>query len=318
VLERAYLAAADRLADMRLPEGGGLVISPTVAALATLATLDYAPRLPGGVESEGIKSRPLEYGDVFPPEGGQTALPPAGSEALDTAYEPPEKRRGLFYRLAGWLGMSDRADHADRRDGAGKATGLSPTASGRFEALSDGQQSFIVDLGGLLTGWPMAAWFTEMARLLKPGGVYICGNLGPTSLAPLWNAMGRPLPASPFWYDLHDLGDAMAAAGLAAPVAESDRLTFSYRQTEQAWADIRDFPVRPHRSYGGQNKGFLGHRACRQVWSALESQRGEDGRIALGVELVLVHAWKPEPRQQAGSGRADPVQTVTWHPRRTG
>jgi malonyl-CoA O-methyltransferase len=113
----------------------------------------------------------------------------------------------------------------------------------------------------------------------------------------------------------------MASAGLAAPVAESDRLTFSYRQAEQAWADIRDFPVRPHQStgpMGGQGNGFLGHRTCRRVWAALESQRGEDGRIALGVELVLVHAWKPEPRQQTGSGRADPVQTVTWHPRRTG
>lgn len=279
VLERAYLAARDRLADMRLPEGGGLMIGPAEGY---------------GLVHSRIGSRPIQLCDVFPSEE------PLG--------EPPR----LFQRLRGWLGIPGRV---------GATALLRPTGAGRFASLSDGQQSFIVDLGGLLAGWPMAVWFAEMARLLKPGGVYLCVSLGPTSLAPLWDALGRPVPASPFWYDLHDLGDAMASAGLAAPVAESDRLTFSYRQTEQAWADIRDFPVRPHRSsdhMGGQGDGFLGHRACRQVWAALESQRGEDGRIALGVELVLVHAWKPEPRQQAGSGRADPAQTVTWHPRRAG
>lgn len=318
VLGSAYRASADRLADMRLPEGGGLVISPSVASL------DCASALHGGHASDGIANRPLQYGDVFPPAKAQTAVPVARSGAPDTVYRPPKKRSGLFQRLGGWLGVLDRTDwpdRADRADRTGKAIRLSPispTASGRFETLSDGQQSFVVDLGGLLVGWPMAAWFAEMARLLKPGGVYICATLGPTSLAPLWDAMGRPVPASPFWYDLHDLGDAMAAAGLAAPVAESDRLTFSYRRAEQAWADIRDFPIRPYRAHGAQSKGFLGRRACRQVWAALESQRGEDGRIALGVELVIVHAWKPEMRPQGGSGAADPVKTVTWHPKRTG
>jgi len=294
VIARAHFSAGERLADMRLPPGRGLIISP------------YP-------EQQGLGKAfapwPLAHADVFP--AGEPQKPTEHKLAHTATNNVSEKRgggRGLVRLLQDWMGGTARAGRHPR---------LMPSASGRYDSLENASQSFVLDTAGLIAGWPMAVWFPEMARLLKPGGVYVSASLGPTSLAALWASLGRPVPASPFWHDLHDIGDALSAAGLASPVAESDRLTFSYGQVAKALADIRNFPVRPRvvvdKAAGTASSVPL---TRRRIQAALESQRGADGRIALGVELVIAHAWKPEPR--ASKAAADEVRPVTWHPKKAG
>nr|UOZ96248.1 hypothetical protein NCPCFENI_00140 [Cupriavidus sp.] len=58
-----------------------------------------------------------------------------------------------------------------------------------------------------------------------------------------------------------------------------------------------------------------GRLTRRLIRAALESQRGADARIALGVELVIAHAWKPEPA--ASKAMADEARPITWHPKKT-
>lgn len=294
VIARAHFSAGERLADMRLPPGRGLIISPYL-------------------EEQGLDKAfspwALAHADVFPAGDPQKATKDKFVNTSKTnASEKEGGGRGLVRLLQDWMAGTARAGRHPR---------LMPLNTGRYDTLENASQSFVIDTAGLVAGWPMAVWFSEMARLLKPGGVYISASLGPTSLAGLWASLGRTVPASPFWHDLHDIGDALSAAGLASPVAESDRLTFSYGQVAQAWADIRDFPLRP--------RLVKGEAACtapsglltrRRVLAALESQRGADGRIGLRVELVLAHAWKPEPRTSKGA--ADEIRPVTWHPKKTG
>lgn len=293
VIARAHLSIGERLADMRLPPGRGLIISP------------YP-------EWHGLETAfapwSLVHADVFPAVEPQK---PTEHKLVHTAKNNASGKRGggrgLVRLLQDWMGGTARAGRHPR---------LMPSASGSYDSLENASQSFVLDTAGLIAGWPMAVWFPEMARLLKSGGVYVSASLGPTSLAGLWASLGRPVPASPFWHDLHDIGDALSAAGLASPVAESDRLTFSYGQVAKAWADIRNFPVRPRlvvdKAAGTASSVPL---TRRRIQAALEAQRGADGRIALGVELVIAHAWKPEPR--ASKAAADGARPVTWHSRKT-
>lgn len=308
VIARAHLSVRERLADMRLPPGSGLIIS------------SY-PDLQG--LNKAFAPWTLVHADVFPAAEPKNLH---GYQFAHTSHRSPVGKRngggGLVRLLENWMGGAARAGRL------GRLPRLMPTDTGRYETLENASQAFVVDTAGLVAGWPMAVWFPEMARLLKPGGVYISASLGPTSLAGLWASLGRPAPVSPFWHDLHDIGDALSAAGLASPVAESDRLTFSYGQVAQAWADIRDFPVRPSmvldkgaaeapgRAAGhAAGEAPSGRLTRRLIRAALESQRGADARIALGVELVIAHAWKPEP--QASKAAADEAQPVTWHPKKT-
>lgn len=305
VIARAHLSVRERLADMRLPPGSGLIISPY-------------PDLPG--LDKAFAPWTLVHADVFPAAEARNVN---GDQLAHTFSRNTAGKRGggggLVRLLQNWMGGAARAGRLPR---------LMPTDTGRYETLENASQAFVVDTAGLVAGWPMAVWFPEMARLLKPGGVYISASLGPTSLAGLWASLGRPVPASPFWHDLHDIGDALSAAGLASPVAESDRLTFSYGQVAQAWADIRDFPVRPSmvedkvaaeapgRAAGNAaGEAPSGRLTRRHILAALESQRGADARIALGVELVIAHAWKPEPL--AIKAVADEARPVTWYPKKT-
>lgn len=283
VLVHGFMAARDRVSDMRLPDGPALISSVYQNVMPESGDVPLA-----------LGRHPLIWADIAP----QLAGTGHSTEVLGPSRISP----------AWWLALQQLFG---RRAPAGPERGIVPMASGRFESVADASQSLVIDLFGITAGWPLQARLAEMARLLAPGGAYVLVGLGPTSLAAFWSAWGRPLPASPWWYDLHDLGDALGGAGLAAPVAESERLRLTYTAAERAWADIRDFPVRPASGPGAG--ALLGRQSRAGLFSALEACRGQDGRIALGVELVIVHAWKPE--QSAVKPDAVGPKPISWHPR---
>ena len=61
--------------------------------------------------------------------------------------------------------------------------------------------------------------FAEVARILKPDGLFLFSTLGPDSLAALRH---------PPFADMHEVGDALVRAGLLDPVLDVDRLTVTY------------------------------------------------------------------------------------------
>ena len=306
-LVHAVALAQARLADMRLPDGPRLLIDPLGAGNPDIfrgLSIAANPPSPGGSQAIGRTSNGPGFviADVLPrPDSIEPAPSTPAAEGVLTrlvAALRPSVRRGLPHSPA--------------------PPALFPSVAGRFAQLGDGSQAVVVDFGGLLAGWAPADWFKEMARILCPEGLYLCVSPGPTSLSALWAAWGRPLPVSPLWYDLHDLGDALAAAGLAAPVAESERFVLTYSRRQAAVADLRTFPLRPGPGVG-VSAGILGSRACHRLLDALEGLRAPDGRIALHLECVLTHAWKPAtrplPKPAADPGQAVPVQ---WHLSRPG
>ena len=153
-----------------------------------------------------------------------------------------------------------------------------------------------VDLvhANLLLPWchDLDAPLREFARVLAPGGLLLLSSLGPdtlTELRRLWGP-GEESEPEPGLLDMHDLGDALVAAGLADPVMETERLTVRYPNAESviddlvrsgAWAARSRRPARhgDRERFALLRRRYLGMRATVPM--------------DVTVEIVYAHAWAP-------------------------
>jgi malonyl-CoA O-methyltransferase len=125
--------------------------------------------------------------------------------------------------------------------------------------------------------------------VLAPEGLVMFSTLGPDTLKELRDTAG-PGRVHEF-VDMHDLGDMLVDAGLAAPVMDMEMLTFSYREGGRLLADLKgsgQTNARADRARG------LGRRALRELRTRLKSD--------VRFELVYGHAWKGATRK-LGDGR---------------
>jgi len=147
------------------------------------------------------------------------------------------------------------------------------------------------------------AVLAEFARVLAPGGLLMLSTLGPDTLKELREAAGEARVHR--FADMHDVGDALLACGLADPVMDMERVTLTYANAAAFLADLRasgQTCAAPERPRGLAGRGF---RAALE--RALDSQR-RGGRLHITYEVIYGHAWKAAPRR-AADGR-DIVQLV--------
>lgn len=148
----------------------------------------------------------------------------------------------------------------------------------------------------------LPAVVAEWQRVMRVGGLLMFATLGPDTLRELRQALGDP--ASPF-PDMHDVGDALVAAGFADPVMDMERLTLTY-------AGLPDL-LREWRALRGAPAPAVGRRS-RAVWSKLATAypRGAHApRWPVTVEVVYGHAWKlraPPAVSAAPPGAPSPVR----------
>lgn len=148
----------------------------------------------------------------------------------------------------------------------------------------------------------VAGLFAEIRRVLRPEGALMFSAFGPDTLIELreaWSCVDDEPPLERF-ADMHDIGDAMLAAGLRDPVMDVDRL-------RRGAADI-DALLRMAESNGAANtvRAGDGRPGGRGLLSALDraySARDETGRPLVSWEIVYGHAWGAR-MPQAGTGDA--------------
>ena len=149
--------------------------------------------------------------------------------------------------------------------------------------------------------------FRELNRVLEVGGLLMFSMLGPDTLKELRIACADAGVAAPLrnFHDMHDVGDALLAAGFADPVMDMEMVTLTYRTARGLLADQRHLGVRD---------GLLGRlpwRDWRKVFAAYAARRIDD-RLPASFEIVYGHAWKAQPKTTA-DGRA----IVRFEPRAT-
>ncbi len=130
----------------------------------------------------------------------------------------------------------------------------------------------------------------ELARVLNAGGLLMFSAYGPDTFIEL----GAPRP--PGFLDMHDLGDLLVAGGLADPVMDMERITLTYADSRAFFADMR--ASAQSALVPAASRGLARRDRVAALASALDARR-RDGRLAISLEIIYGHAWKPAQRRNA-------------------
>lgn len=161
--------------------------------------------------------------------------------------------------------------------------------------------------------------FTQIQRILKPGGLLLFSTFGPDTLRELrqaWAAIEDGHVHVNAFIDMHDIGDAMHRCAFADPVMDMEHIVLTY---ENALALMKDLKaIGAHNINLGRNHGLTGRRHLDLVARAYEEFR-QDGRLPATYEVVYGHGWAGEPGQ--GSKNRDgsisiPADSIGRQPRR--
>jgi malonyl-CoA O-methyltransferase len=162
------------------------------------------------------------------------------------------------------------------------------------------------------------AVFGEVARILKPRGLFTFTTFGPGTLAELraaWTGVDSFTHVHPFT-GMHDLGDGLVRAGLAEPVLDVSRFTLTYPDVGALMRDLR--ATGAQNASTGRPRGLTGRSRHAAMADAYESFR-EGGVLPATHEVVFGQAWGGMPRGSRGGEIAIAVGDISRRgPRRDG
>lgn len=132
----------------------------------------------------------------------------------------------------------------------------------------------------------------EWVRVLRSGGYLALSTFGPDTLHELRSAWAQvdDQPHVSRFLDMHDLGDAIFAAGFKEPVLDVSRYTLTYDQPIDVLRELQGL--------GATNadqqrwRALTGKSRLQRMLQHYETLRC-DGRIPATCEVVTVHAWGP-------------------------
>jgi malonyl-CoA O-methyltransferase len=175
---------------------------------------------------------------------------------------------------------------------------------GDAEALPFADASLDLVYSNLCLQWcgNLDAAFDEFRRVLGTGGLVLFSTFGPDTLHELRMAFAEvdSTPHVSRFLDIHQVGDALLAAGFRDPVLERETFTLTYTDALTLMRELRAIgathadPSRP--------RGLTGKQQLREVIAAYETFR-EDGRLPATYEVVYAWAWAPEAGQPRRSGK---------------
>jgi len=113
-----------------------------------------------------------------------------------------------------------------------------------MERLPFAAQAFDLVFSSLALPWcnDLKATLAEFARISRPGAMLLFASFGPATLRELavsWEALDRR-PHVHRFVDMHDVGDAMMAAGFAQPVVDAELIRMEYREFRTLLDDLKN------------------------------------------------------------------------------
>jgi malonyl-CoA O-methyltransferase len=162
---------------------------------------------------------------------------------------------------------------------------------GDAERLPLAGQQFDLVFSNLALQWcvDLGAAIAEFQRVLKPGGLLMFSSFGPLTLNELryaWAQVDDRVHVNQF-VDMHDVGDAMLAAGLMDPVVDVERMSLRYTDVHALMRDLKGMGA--HNINPGRAAGLTTPARLKKMLQAYETFRGTDG-IPATFEAVYGHA----------------------------
>jgi malonyl-CoA O-methyltransferase len=133
--------------------------------------------------------------------------------------------------------------------------------------------------------------FKEFKRVGRPGGCILFTTLGSNTLRELresWAAIDAT-PRVHQFMDMHDVGDAMLAAGLSQPVVDMEEIVLEYDEFTDLMRDLKGIGATNadrHRS-----RGLMTPAKLKRLQQAYQQVAYTNKRYRATYEIVYGHAW---------------------------
>lgn len=165
-------------------------------------------------------------------------------------------------------------------------------------------------ISNLMLQWcnDLVAVFQECARVLRPEGLFTFTTFGPDTLHELrhsWGQVDGYTHASRF-VDMHDVGDALLAAGFRDPVMDREVITVTYPAVKGLLQDLK--AIGANNATLGRNRGLTGKQRLQAFYQAYEAYQLEDGLYPATYEVIYGHAWAPKIKPSAKPERFIPIR----------
>jgi len=160
------------------------------------------------------------------------------------------------------------------------------------ERLPFADSSFDLVFSNLMLQWcvELEAVFTELQRVLRPGGLLLFTSFGPDTLPELrgsWQQVDGYSHVNAF-PDMHDVGDALVRTRFADPVMDVERLTVTYPDVWRLMRELKQ--IGAHNVTAGRPRGLTGKTRMQRLVGAYEQYRSH-GVLPASYEIVNGHAW---------------------------
>lgn len=142
--------------------------------------------------------------------------------------------------------------------------------------------------------------FTELKRILTPGGLLMFSTFGPDTLKELrqsWQNADENASENIHvhdFIDMHDIGDALLRAGLADPVMDVENFTLTYPDAYQLMRELKTLGA--HNVAHERRHSLTGKTRVQNMVAAYETLRS-NGSLPATYEVVYGHAWAPVANQ---------------------
>ena len=162
-----------------------------------------------------------------------------------------------------------------------------------LERLPFAEQAFDLVFSSLTLQWSndLGATLKEFARISRPGTLLLFASFGPGTLRELaasWQALDS-YPHVHRFVDMHDVGDAMVAAGFAQPVVDAEIIRMEYQEFRPLLDDLRN--IGASNAEIGRRRGLMTPGQLRRLEAGYREYGFENEKFFASYEVVYGHAW---------------------------
>jgi malonyl-CoA O-methyltransferase len=185
-----------------------------------------------------------------------------------------------------------------------------------LEQLPLAERSMDLVFSNLAFQWAeeFASLSSGLRRIVRPGGLVLFSTLGPDSMKEFRQAAGYSDESSlpRYFAEMHQIGDALLAAGFTEPVMDSEYITVEYRDFDHLLNELESTGAATHfGDWAAQTAS--GH-------GLLENYRDfqRDGRFPVTWEIVYGSAFGPQEGAPIKTPDGDVAAFSVEHLRRSG
>lgn len=179
---------------------------------------------------------------------------------------------------------------------AGKQYGLfdrKRLVNADMERLPFADNSFELMFSSLALQWAndLSATLRDLARIGRKDGLLMFTTFGPATLSELresWQAVDQKPHVHQF-VDMHDVGDALMAAGFSQPVVDAEVIRLEYSEFRQVLDDLKN--IGASNADKNRSRGLMTPGKLKLLEASYREKGFENGKFIASYEVLYAHAW---------------------------